>query len=47
MIAHSLKHIKDIEQIIVMKQGTIEAIGTHAELLNNNRFYTQLILQGE
>jgi len=41
-IAHRLSTILDADQIIVMKEGWIEARGTHAELLESCELYQRL-----
>lgn len=43
VIAHRLSTITDADKIIVLEDGTIKEIGTHAELLNQNGIYTNLI----
>jgi ATP-binding cassette subfamily B protein len=40
--AHRLAAIVNFDQIVVMDQGTISGIGTHAELLNKHPIYTKL-----
>lgn len=42
MIAHRLSTIIDADKIIVIKDGNIEEIGNHKELLKNKGFYYQL-----
>jgi subfamily B ATP-binding cassette protein MsbA len=41
-IAHRLSTILEADQIIVMHQGRIEAMGTHAELLEKSPIYARL-----
>ncbi|MFV0305672.1 MAG: ABC transporter ATP-binding protein [Moheibacter sp.] len=43
VIAHRLSTITDADKIIVLEDGTIKEMGTHAELLNQNGIYTNLI----
>ena len=52
IVAHRLSTIVDSDQIIVMRDGVIEDIGTHAELLERNEFYLmtarqQMLIAGE
>ena len=42
VIAHRLSTIKDADQICVIKDGRIDGIGTHNELLKNNRLYQNM-----
>lgn len=42
MIAHRLSTIIDADKIIVVKDGKIEEIGNHKQLLKNKGFYYQL-----
>ncbi|WP_203649881.1 ABC transporter ATP-binding protein [Secundilactobacillus yichangensis] len=42
MITQRVGSIIDADQIIIMKRGGIEAIGTHAELIASNQWYRQL-----
>jgi ATP-binding cassette, subfamily B, bacterial len=42
IIAHRLATILKADRIIVLDQGKIAAIGTHAELLENNELYARL-----
>lgn len=43
IIAHRLSTIKNSNKIIVLKEGSIEAIGDHKYLLENSLFYKSLI----
>lgn len=45
VISHRLQTIRDAAQIIVMDDGTVSDIGTHAQLLERNRIYRQLWAQ--
>lgn len=42
IVAHRLSTIRKVDQIVVMKDKTIEAQGTHAELLQISPTYTEL-----
>ncbi len=42
MIAHRLTTIKDAENIVVMKDGTIVEVGTHDALVNKDGLYKKL-----
>lgn len=42
VVAHRLSTIMDSDMILVVKEGRIEEIGTHSELLNNKGFYYKL-----
>ena len=42
VIAHRLPSIMNADQIIVMKEGALEAAGTHEELLHNSKEYQKL-----
>lgn len=42
VIAHRLSTITDADQIVVVKDGTIEAIGRHEELLAHNSLYESM-----
>lgn len=44
VIAHDLSTIRDADQIIVVKDGTVNGIGTHETLLETNELY-QLFVQ--
>ncbi len=42
MITQRIGSIINADQIIIMKRGGIEAIGTHDELMVSNQWYRQL-----
>jgi subfamily B ATP-binding cassette protein MsbA len=42
VIAHRLSTVLKADKIVVLNQGRIEAIGTHAELLRENELYKRL-----
>lgn len=42
LIAHSLKMVKDLDRIILIRDGEIRGIGTNQELLENNSYYYQI-----
>lgn len=42
MITQRIGSIIDADQIIIMKRGGIEAVGTHNELMGSNQWYRQL-----
>ena len=42
MIAKRLATVVDSDQIIVLSEGTIDAIGTHEELLTSSSLYKNL-----
>ncbi|MDO5717409.1 MAG: ABC transporter ATP-binding protein [Tissierellia bacterium] len=43
MIAHRLKTVKNADQIIVLDEGAIQAIGTHEELMNREGLYRDFV----
>lgn len=42
IIAQRISSVQECDKIIVMKQGEINAIGTHEELLANNKIYKEV-----
>ena len=42
MIAHRLKTIKNVDQIIVLKDSAVNGIGAHEKLLESNSLYSKL-----
>ena len=42
IIAQRISSVKDCDRIIVLDNGMIDGIGTHAELLANNRIYKEV-----
>lgn len=43
IVAQRVNTVKDAEKIIVLNDGEIAGIGTHAELLENNRIYQEIV----
>ena len=42
VIAQRISSIEDADQIIIMEDGHIDAVGTHQELLKNNHIYQEI-----
>lgn len=47
VIAHRLSTIQACDQIVLLDQGEIKEVGTHADLLKKNGLYAQLAVSGE
>ncbi|WP_308553357.1 ABC transporter ATP-binding protein [uncultured Peptoniphilus sp.] len=43
IVSHRMKSIRNVDQIIVMKDGKIEAFGKHDELLKSSKTYQKMI----
>lgn len=43
IVSHRMKSIKNVDQIIVMKDGNIEAFGKHDELIQSSKTYQKMI----
>ena len=43
VVAHRLSTIRKADQIIVMKYGMVAEVGNHKKLMNNKKFYYELI----
>lgn len=43
LIAHRLSTVKDADQIIVLKNGNVDEVGTHEELVEKNGTYLNLV----
>ena len=42
IIAQRISSVEDCDKIIVMKQGKIDAVGTHEELVKTNKIYKEV-----
>ena len=42
LVTHRVSTVRDMDRIIVLNQGVIEAEGTHDWLLENNEMYREL-----
>ena len=48
LVAQRVSSVTHADQIIVLNEGKIAGIGTHSELLNNNKIYQEIVSsQGE
>ena len=45
IVAHRVETIVNAGQILVMKDGKLDGVGTHSELLNENATYQEFISQ--
>lgn len=45
VVAHQLSTVIAADRIVVLKEGRVEAIGTHEELCRSNRYYATLVAQ--
>lgn len=43
MVAHRMDTVKDADQIVVMDHSRVNGIGTHAELMQTNALYRELV----
>lgn len=43
IISHRMKSIENVDKIVVLKEGKVEKIGTHKELLNSSDTYKNLL----
>jgi ATP-binding cassette subfamily B multidrug efflux pump len=46
IIAHRLSTIRDCDQIVVLKEGEIQEVGSHQDLMQKGGLYAQLALAG-
>jgi len=44
LVTHRLGSIKDVEKILVLKDGRVEAFDSHEQLMTNCAYYKQLFL---
>ena len=47
IITHRISHLMQFDQIIVLENGQIEAIGTHEQLMTSNEYYRSLASKSE
>ena len=43
MIAHRISTVETLDKIVVLDNGRISGIGTHAELLASNEIYKEMV----
>ena len=43
IISHRLKSIENVDKIVVIENGVVENIGTHAELMMKSKLYNNLV----
>ena len=43
VIAHRLSTVRNADKIIILKEGKIEAMGTHSELLHTCPYYREMV----
>lgn len=43
IVSHRLKSIEKVHKIVVMNEGSVDAVGTHEELLEKSKLYKNLI----
>ena len=42
IIAHRLSTIAEVDQIVVLNNGEVDSVGTHAQLLNKSKLYSKM-----
>ena len=42
IIAQRVSSVQDADQIVILNNGRIDAVGTHEELLKNNEIYQEV-----
>lgn len=47
IISHRIRTIQNLDRICILRNGQIEACGTHAELLNHHDYYKTLVTAGQ
>ena len=43
IISHRLKSIENVDKIVVIDNGEVDAFGTHRELIASSRIYNNLV----